>query len=160
MLFIVSKIFVLKEPIQYSFVLIVVVLPLLLLFLKEPVVNFIKKRKRLIHENIGLYLMENFIELFDIVISYIANTVSFIRIIAFGLAHAGLFIAVFSIFDILKKAGSPGFVNILVLIFGNLGVILLEGLSVAIQAMRLEYYEFFGKFFNKTGIQYQPVKLQ
>ncbi|MBU1076287.1 MAG: V-type ATP synthase subunit I, partial [Spirochaetes bacterium] len=118
-----------------------------------------KKQKRLFKEGIGIYFMENMVELLEIVISYVSNTMSFIRIIAFGLAHAGLFIAIFSLLDILKRSGTPGIINILVLILGNIGIIFLEGLVVSIQAMRLEYYEFFGKFFEKTGIKYQPVKM-
>jgi hypothetical protein len=40
-----------------------------------------------------------------------------------------------------------------VVIFGNLFVIALEGLVVSIQTVRLEYYEFFSKFFKGGGDQ-------
>jgi V/A-type H+-transporting ATPase subunit I len=85
--------------------------------------------------------------------------VSFIRVAAFGLAHAGLFIAVFSLADVVSdKAG--GFVlSWIVLILGNLVIILLEGLVVTIQALRLEYYEFFGKFFKGLGSKYEPARI-
>lgn len=158
LLLVASKIFILRQEVHLALFYLVII-PVILMFLKEPLVNFLK-RKKLLHQGVGLYIMENAIELFDLLISYLANTMSFIRVIAFGLAHAGLFIAIFNIVDILKKAGSPGIVNILVLVVGNLGIILLEGLVVAIQAMRLEYYEFFGKFFDKTGIRYEPVRLE
>jgi len=39
-------------------------------------------------------------------------------------------------------------------------VILLEGLSAGIQALRLNYYEFFTKFFTGTGKLFQPVSLR
>ncbi|MDD5067091.1 MAG: V-type ATPase 116kDa subunit family protein [bacterium] len=158
-LLVVSKFFILKEKINIGLIYLILI-PIILIFLKEPLVNFIKRKKHLLHQGVSLYIMENVIELFDLIISYVANTMSFIRVIAFGLAHAGLFIAIFNIVDILKRAGTPGIFNILVLIVGNIGIICLEGLVVSIQAMRLEYYEFFGKFFDKTGIPYQPVKLE
>jgi V/A-type H+-transporting ATPase subunit I len=46
-----------------------------------------------------------------------------------------------------------------VVIFGNLFVILLEGFIVAIQTMRLHYYEFFSKFFTGGGLPYEPLAL-
>jgi len=49
--------------------------------------------------------------------------------------------------------------SLLVVVLGNAFVILLEGLVVAIQSMRLHYYEFFGKFFTGEGKAYQPFKL-
>ena len=110
-------------------------------------------------EGVLIYIMETLVEILELVIGYVSNTMSFIRVVAFGLAHAGLFIAIFSLSNIIKNSGLPSFLSILILILGNIGIILLEGLVVSIQAMRLEYYEFFSKFFFKTGKKYQPVKL-
>ncbi len=159
MIIIVSKMFVLKETVEDSIYVIFILIPVIILFLKEPLLKFFKKQKRFFKEGFGVYFMENVVELMEIGISYVSNTMSFIRIVAFGLAHAGLFIAIFSLIDVLKKAGSPCIINILILILGNIGIIFLEGLVVSIQAMRLEYYEFFGKFFDKTGVKYDPIKI-
>ena len=49
--------------------------------------------------------------------------------------------------------------RLLILIVGNIMVIGLEGLSAGIQALRLNYYEFFTKFFHGTGHLYTPVSL-
>ncbi len=49
--------------------------------------------------------------------------------------------------------------SLLVIVLGNALVIGLEGLVVSIQAMRLEYYEFFSKFFSGQGKAYHPFKL-
>ena len=46
------------------------------------------------------------------------------------------------------------------IIVGNIIVIALEGLVVAIQTVRLEYYEFFGKFFSGEGKAYKPFDLE
>jgi len=154
-----SKIFVLKEEPKKSLYFIFIWIPLILIFLKEPITKIIEHKKKMFGEGFGIYIMENIVEIIEIVIGYISNTMSFIRIIAFGLAHAGLFVAIFSLIEILKKSGAPGFVSIIILIFGNIGIILLEGLVVSIQAMRLEYYEFFDKFFKKTGVRYEPIKI-
>ncbi len=49
--------------------------------------------------------------------------------------------------------------TILVHIAGNALVIVLEGLIVSVQVLRLEYYEFFGKFFRSGGEAYAPLTL-
>ena len=59
----------------------------------------------------------------------------------------GLFIAVFSLVDLVKNKSGGVIWAALIFIVGNAIVIALEGMVVAIQAIRLEYYEFFGKFF-------------
>ena len=46
------------------------------------------------------------------------------------------------------------------LILGNLMIIVLEGLSAGIQALRLNYYEFFTKYFRGSGSVYRPVSLR
>ena len=48
--------------------------------------------------------------------------------------------------------------GILVLIIGNALIVVLEGMIVAIQVVRLQYYEFFSKFFHETGREFQPFK--
>ncbi|UZV92714.1 hypothetical protein OSA69_03105, partial [Treponema pallidum] len=48
--------------------------------------------------------------------------------------------------------------GILVYVFGNGVIIFLEGLIVAIQAVRLQYYEFFSKFFTKSGSVFAPFR--
>ena len=48
----------------------------------------------------------------------------------------------------------------IVFILGTLVILLLEGLIVAIQSMRLQYYEFFSKFFEGEGRRYEPFSLK
>jgi V/A-type H+-transporting ATPase subunit I len=47
-----------------------------------------------------------------------------------------------------------------VVVVGNLIIIVLEGLVVSIQTVRLEYYEFFGKFFRGGGERFKPFGVE
>ena len=107
-----------------------------------------------------LRALEGSVEVVDALFAYFANTVSFIRIAAFAAVHAGVFIAMFAVSDTLAQTrfGSP--LAIAALVLGNAVLILLEGLTVTVQVLRLEYYEFFGKFFRGGGTAYQPLMLQ
>ncbi|MBN1233824.1 MAG: hypothetical protein JXA60_10765 [Candidatus Coatesbacteria bacterium] len=99
--------------------------------------------------------LSSFAEIAETILSYFANTVSFIRVSAFGLNHAALSLAVFAISDAFSKNGVPtGGVDIII---GNISIILLEGLIVSIQCLRLLYYEFFSKFFTGGGSLYRPL---
>ena len=100
-------------------------------------------------------IIESIVESFDALIRFMANTISFIRVPAFALAHAALFIALFSIAGLVAHENGGGLFYWLVVIVGNLVIILLEGLVVSIQAVRLEYYEFFSKFFRGGGQKFK-----
>ncbi|MEJ2091479.1 MAG: V-type ATPase 116kDa subunit family protein [Syntrophobacterales bacterium] len=109
-------------------------------------------------EGRGLHLLEGAIEVVDGTVRYVANTISFIRIAAFALAHAGLFIAVFSLAETLGRLQGGGILYWLTVALGNVVIILLEGLVVSIQTVRLEYYEFLSKFFHGGGEQFTPLE--
>jgi V/A-type H+-transporting ATPase subunit I len=109
-------------------------------------------------EGWGLQILEGAIEALDGTIRYVANTISFIRISAFALAHAGLFIAVFSLAETLGRMGGGGILYWVTIALGNAVIILLEGLVVSIQTIRLEYYEFLSKFFHGGGEPFSPLK--
>lgn len=109
-------------------------------------------------EGRGTRLLEGIIEVVDGTIRFVANTISFIRIAAFALAHAGLFVAVFSLADTLNRMGGGGLVYWLTIVVGNVVIIVLEGLVVSIQIVRLEYYEFMSKFFHGGGEPFKPLQ--
>jgi V/A-type H+-transporting ATPase subunit I len=148
-----------NRPIPGKLLLIAIGVPLILIFFKEPIVDIVNRRKVHFAQGFGMYVFESLIEVMEIFMGYLANTVSFIRVAAFSLAHVGLFIAVFSLADMVSGASGGIVYSILIHIFGNIGIIALEGLIVTIQAIRLEYYEFFGKFFFGGGIAYKPISL-
>lgn len=106
-----------------------------------------------------LRALEGSVELVDTLFSYFANTISFVRIAAFAAVHAGVFIAMFAVSDTLADMTFGRPLSIAALVAGNIVLVLLEGLTVSVQVLRLEYYEFFGKFFRGGGELYRPLML-
>lgn len=107
-----------------------------------------------------LTALETSVELVDTLFSFFANTISFVRIAAFAAVHAGVFIAIFALADTIAAMRFGSVLSIVVHVAGNVLVILLEGLTVSVQVLRLEYYEFFGKFFRGGGEPYAPLTLR
>ena len=102
-------------------------------------------------------LITSMLEIFT---GYLANTLSFMRVAGLGIAHVSLMMAFFQIAGMVARpSGSFSLFSYLILIAGNVLVILLEGLSAGIQSLRLNYYEFFSKYFSGTGKAYEPVSL-
>jgi V/A-type H+-transporting ATPase subunit I len=89
----------------------------------------------------------------------VTNTISFLRVGAFALAHGALFMAVFSIAKMISETYGESFFYWLLIIVGNVVIIVLEGVIVTIQTLRLEYYEFFKRFFIGGGTPYRPYDL-
>ncbi|PID58646.1 hypothetical protein CSB45_03630 [candidate division KSB3 bacterium] len=140
-------------------------MPLGVIFFKEPLAHILFKKEdggdeSMFPSGIGMFLMESVIDVIDVVVRYLASTVSFIRTAAFALAHGGLFIAVFSLADIVENMKGGGLWYWLVILLGNVLIIALEGLVVSIQTVRLEYYEFFSKFFKDGGERFHPLKIE
>ncbi|MFO7889229.1 MAG: V-type ATPase 116kDa subunit family protein [bacterium] len=127
-----------------------------LLFVREPLLHLFQGKRKLFPEGVFSGIMGGLIELLELILGFLANTISFIRVAAFGLAHAGLFMAIFALSDAVKGTAG-GIFSFFVLLLGNIIIILLEGLIVSIQAVRLEFYEFFGRFFQQSNIAYKPV---
>lgn len=137
-----------------TWVLIILIgIPFLFTAFKEPMIRYMKHKKNLIHGKKGQYFMETFFEMFEVLLSYITNTISFVRIGAFALSHAGMM----SIVHMLASGTNEG-VNIIILILGNVLVMTMEGLIVGIQVLRLEYYEMFSRFYEADGIEFKPFK--
>lgn len=121
--------------------------PLLAIMLKEPLSNLLEKKRGVFPAGSKImFFMEAFVELFDVVLSYATNSISFVRIGAFALSHAGMMGVVLTLAD--YESGSP---NLVVVILGNIVVTALEGLVVGIQVLRLEYYEMFSRFYKGSG---------
>jgi V/A-type H+/Na+-transporting ATPase subunit I len=105
--------------------------------------------------------MEGFVEILESTSSYISNTVSFLRVGAFALSHAVLSFIVFTLSDMVASQAPGGaFFAFLVMVLGNSVIIVLEGMIVAIQVVRLQYYEFFSKFFTETGVEFSPFRFR
>jgi len=100
--------------------------------------------------------VESGFELFETVMGFFSNTLSFIRVGAFAINHVGLFMA----FHALGQMIGNSIGNILMIVLGNIVILVLEGLIVFIQAIRLQYYELFSKYFTGEGIDYDPVHVE
>ena len=81
------------------------------------------------------------------------NTLSFARVGAFALAHAGLSSAIVALMDAAANPMAAG----AVLVLGNLVVMALEGLVVSIQTTRLVLFEFFTRFLTGAGRVFAPL---
>ena len=104
-----------------------------------------------------MFSIQSGAEVLEKFISMLSNTLSYVRVGAFAIVHAGFTGAVFVIARLAGEEGTLGYWAVVVL--GNLFVIGLEGFIVTIQTMRLHYYEFFSKFFLGGGAEYQPLTL-
>ncbi len=107
------------------------------------------------HGGVAERLLTVIIETFESVIGFFSNTLSFMRVAAFSINHVALALAVFTIADSLGATG-----RWIALVIGNIIILGLEGAIVAIQVLRLEYYEGFSRFYSGSGRAFQPLVLR
>lgn len=141
------------EIMNVAYILCLIVLPLILIFLREPLGKLAEGKKNWKPESWGEYCMQSFFEVFEICLSYVTNTMSFLRVGAYILVHAGMMLVVFTLAEMV--GGPVGYT--LILIIGNGIVMALEALLVAIQVLRLDYYEIFSRFYIGEGRPFIPV---
>lgn len=144
-----SGVFTMNLP----YVLLLIIFPLLLVYLREPLGKLLAHEENWQPESWGGYFLQNFFELFEMMLSYLSNTMSFLRVGAFVLVHAGMMMAVFTLAGLTSGVG-----YILIVIAGNIIVMAMEALLVAIQVMRLEFYEMFSRYYNGDGRPYRPLE--
>lgn len=130
-------------------IVVILLVPLLVIMFKDKILNIINKSKQKINNS----FVEQLFEIIEILLSFASNTISFVRLAAFAINHVGLCMAVYILSNMASGAG-----NIAISIIGNIIVIVLEGLIVAIQVLRLEYYELFSRFYSGNGKEYKPIK--
>ena len=136
--------------------IVLAVLMVLVVLIREPLANYLLKNKQLYQEAASEYYVESGFELFEMLLGMLSNTLSFIRIGAFALTHVGLFMA----FQTLAMMAQNGVISVGILILANFFIIALEGLIVSIQALRLQFYELFSKYYSGDGIEFKPVDLE
>ena len=125
---------------------------------EEPFENLVAGRRPILSNGFGSFLISGIVGIIEVVSGYLSNTVSFVRVGAFALSHAVLDFLIYTLTQLCGGEGSIA--GILILIFGNALIIVLEGMVVAIQVIRLQYYEFFSKFFHETGKEFKPFKFE
>ena len=127
--------------------------PLLLIAFQDPISRLLLKTKEETQSGPVMTLVQAFFDLFEVLLSYFSNTISFIRIGAYAISHAAMMQVVLSLAG--AESGNP---NWIVIVLGNLVVCLMEGLIVGIQVLRLEYYELFSRFYKGTGRAFEPFR--
>lgn len=138
-----------KMFISIGILSIFIIVPLIAIMFKDVLADKIFKEK--ITEKSSM--VERVFELVEVLLSFASNTISFVRIAAFAINHVGLCMAVYILSDMFTGSGS-----LLVTIIGNVIVIVLEGLIVGIQVLRLEFYELFSRFYTGDGKEYKPLR--
>ncbi len=138
------------------FGVLVALILMVLMVIREPLSNFIMKKRPLYEESMSEYYIESGFDIVETLLSMASNTISFIRVGAFALNHVGLFLAFMTMAELVGSAAG----SVLVIIVGNIIIITLEGLIVFIQGLRLEYYELFSKYFRGEGVEFDPVRLE
>ena len=127
------------------FVVLFVIVPVFCFLMKEPLTNLISHKPVKPAEGWGGYMTQNVFEVLEILLSFVTNSMSYLRVGGFVLSHAGMMLVVMTL---VKMTGNAGPV---VLVIGNAFVMVLEGLVVGIQALRLEYYEMFSRYYTGGG---------
>ena len=131
--------------------------PVLCWLLKGPLELMRARGRGPVREGLAMAVAESAVEAFEGVLVYLANTISFVRLAAYAMSHAALLTAFFMMADAVRTSTATGSLAIIVL--GNIVALVLEGVIAAVQALRLEYYEFFGKFFSGAGRPFRPFTL-
>ena len=132
----------------------IIAISLILIFIimfNDKIMGWIEKKK----DEANTSIVEKIFEIIEMLLSFLSNTISFLRLAAFAINHAGLCMAVYLLANMTTGAG-----NILIAIIGNVVVLVLEGLIVGIQTLRLEYYELFSRFYDGSGKEYKSIKKQ
>jgi vacuolar-type H+-ATPase subunit I/STV1 len=131
-----------------NFLLTNVALVCLLLILLSPILRHLGSEEL----SVGKDIIEGFSELLEVFISFLTNSLSYLRLAAFALAH-GIFAGFAA-----DLGNSIGLVESL--LFVNTLIILVDGFAAGIQSVRLLYYEFSTRFFAASGQRFKPLSLK
>ena len=138
------------QVLTLPYILILIGIPAVLIFMQEPLERLLEHEK-LFPNGFGGFFMEAFFEMFEICLTFLANTMSYLRVGGFVLSHAGMMLVVSTLMSMVGNA-SP-----LVFVLGNIFVMVLEGMIVGIQVLRLEFYEMFSRYFDGNGIAFKAL---
>ncbi|MDD4159713.1 MAG: V-type ATPase 116kDa subunit family protein [Synergistaceae bacterium] len=126
---------------------------MLLMIFRDILARYLLHQK----DSEGESVVLNLFEIMHSLMSFVSNTASFVRLAAFALNHVGLSMAVIMLSEMVHSLPGGIVMKGIILIIGNIVIVCLEGLIVFIQTLRLEYYEFFGKFYKGGGSEFKPV---
>jgi V/A-type H+-transporting ATPase subunit I len=132
---------------QGFFVFTLIALISLVLIFLSPSIEALKRQ----HEaKLSSKLIQGFGEGLETFIVLIANSVSYVRLAAFAIAHSALGLAAVIFAPVIGNLPSYIILNIVAFV--------VEGFAALIQSLRLMYYEFSTKFYVDDGVQYRPLR--
>lgn len=141
------------------YIICLIVLPLVLIFFKHPLSNLVMGVKSEEKVSVGNFIIENFIELFETALSFLSNTMSYLRIGGFVLSHAGMMLVVAQLAGTHTPGAEITVGTVITYIIGNVIVMAVEGLLAGIQVLRLEFYEIFNRFYDGSGQSFTPLEI-
>ena len=150
----VGELFLGLHVLTLPYILGLIVFPFVLVFFSEPLSDLVNGEKDWQPESWPGFIIEKLFESIEVLLSYVTNTMSFLRVGAFVLVHAGMMLVVFVLAEMVGGIGYW-----IIVVIGNAIVMALEALLVSIQTLRLEYYEMFSRFYSGEGRGYAPIKL-
>ena len=133
------------------YIIVFFILPVVCFVMIDPLTNLVEHRPVTPKEGWGGYITQSIFQLIDTLLTFVTNSMSYLRVGGFILSHAGMMLVVMTL---VKMTGNAGPV---VLVLGNIFVMVLEGLIEGIQTLRLEYYEMFSRYYDAGGIQFNAV---
>ena len=129
----------------------IILVPLFTFMLAKPIYEMLKHGAKKGMSALG----EMGFETFDTIIRFISNTVSYLRIFAMVVAH----VMHSTVFYILGDMVGGGVLGIILAVLGNVFVVLIEGVIVLAQDLRLHFYEWFSRFYEDGGVRFSPFRL-
>jgi len=144
-------------PIPSSVLLVTLIIGVIGVMFSEVFQNLIEGHRPIFEGSIGIYFFQAFFELFEVVLSFVSNSLSFVRVGAFAVAHGNLAAVFFILAGMFGTTSSIGYW--IMYLVGLVFIVGFEGLIVYIQTTRLTYYETFGKFFSGGGKRFEPLTL-
>ncbi|WP_244263832.1 V-type ATP synthase subunit I [Anaerococcus obesiensis] len=141
------------NPLPMKFSITLLVLSIILMIFKQPISRKILGINPIYDQSSADYYIESSFSIIEALLSVFSNLVSFTRVGAFAINHVGLYMA----FEVMSKLVGGGIIGIIILIFGNILIIGLEGMIVFIQGLRLEFYEMFSKYYKGDGQKFSPI---
>ncbi|MDR0452357.1 MAG: V-type ATP synthase subunit I [Treponema sp.] len=134
--------------------------PVFCIFFGPVIWRLFARERPVLPDGMMVFVMESLVEVLETASTYVSNTVSFLRVGAFALSHAVLSFIVFTLTEMVAGLPVGPALALIIMVAGNALIIVLEGMIVAIQVVRLQYYEFFSKFFTETGIEFKPFRFR
>ena len=143
------------EIMTAPYVICLIVLPAACIFFKAPLSALVTGKKA---EKFSV--AESFIGIFEGALSFLSNTMSFLRIGGFVLSHAGFMLVVSQLAGASQPNAPVTAGMIITYVIGNILVMGIEGLLSGIQVLRLEFYEVFSRFYDGGGIEFKPLAIK